>query len=206
MPNSPTTTAVIGAQQFAQDALTKIELMRGRALPDIVAPELVKMFDGAGRYKTAAVLNRLRSYESIPQNIIGCCEKILWELNNQQETEGYKYKDRNDFGDKKTLESLAIFLVELEFWHKNGLAEYNHKGLTTGIDINQWIEAGRPKTWSPILDHWLNGFVKAHEEEKINPGAILAFEMEYNTMLIAERIKRMAEKEAKNEQSTIPSA
>lgn len=54
--------------------------------------------------------------------------------------------------------SAAFFAVlnEIKGWHDRGLAKYNHPSCPP-MDLEHWHRLGRPKTWSPIYDHFIEG-------------------------------------------------
>jgi hypothetical protein len=183
-------TAFLTAKEYVSAAVKKIELMRGRDLPEVVGLALVEFFDKIGEPKTHAIISQLKGYDNIPQNIIGCVEKMAAEINYNSEIDKYKMKDRDDLGDPLSAGLFAEFMQEVFVWHKLNLVETDKDNPCDIMDIEQWVTADRPKTWSPIIDDWLKGYEAAYYLERQQKGAIADFLKSYNEKLKTERGKR----------------
>lgn len=102
------------------------------------------------------------------------------------------WKKIDDFlGNKNEIGQIGIFNSELEYWHKNGLVERNENGSTVPMDIDTFIRAGRPQTWSPILDHWLIGFEAAYKADMQQEGKLLDYLIRYNIQLKQKRVLKV---------------
>ena len=47
---------------------------------------------------------------------------------------------------------------EALIWQSKGWRKYNSKGAKGYLDIDQWIAAGRPECWSPIITAMFNAW------------------------------------------------
>jgi hypothetical protein len=183
-------TTFLGTKEYVNAAVNKIELMKGRDLPEETGRYLIEFFDKIGQYKTSAIVSQLKGYDTIPQNIIGCVEKMAAEINYNSEIDKYKMKDRDDLGDPLSAGLFAEFMQEIFVWHKSGLVETNKDNPCDIMDIEQWATVNRPKTWSPIIDDWMKGYEAAYYLERQQKGAIANFLKSYNEKLKIEREKR----------------
>jgi hypothetical protein len=181
----------IGAPDWINNAIDKINLMHGRDYSQSVNEGLEKILEGFGHEKTKAIVQRLKSYDNLPSNIVGLCERIFAEINgDDRERESWEVRKRDNLGTNEECIALMAFNGELFLWHELGLAERNTEFTHAILDIEQWAQAGRPKTWSKILDHWLIGFEKAYILDKAQAGALLDYLMRYNDMLVKTRKER----------------
>ena len=185
-------TTFLGAKEYVNAAVNKIELMRGRDLPEMVTHYLVDYFGKIGEIKTNCVVAELKMLDNIPSNIIGAVERYAQKAQYHNEAQQYKPKDRNDLGDKESAGLIAEFLGEVLLWHELNLVDVNTDNPCGVMDIEQWVSIDRPKSWSPIIDDWLKGFESAYYLEKSQPGAISKFMRAYIDKIKSERTKRAA--------------
>lgn len=84
----------------------------------------------------------------------------------------------------------AYFAVvdEIWNWHTSKLVEYNHDGCKP-MTLEEWDIGGRPKTWSPILDHFTAGLFENRFE------GFEKFCRDYVAKLRVKRLKRMSEQQ-----------
>ena len=125
---------------------------------------------------------------NLPSNIIGEIKKIGGEIDGEaREATEWKTRHLEGIGNNRECEQISIFNNELILWHKTGLMNKNEIGSKVPMGIDEWIKANRPQTWSPILDHWLNGFEAAYKLDLQSEGALLDYLIRYNTALIQKR-------------------
>ena len=188
-------TETIDAKEYVNSAVKKIELMKGRDLPEIVVQALVDFFNGVGEIKTKAIIYRLKTYDKIPDNIIGCIDRLNNEIHNTYQEQEYKPKNREDLGDPSSAGLMGEFMTEVFLWHELRLVERNTDNPCGVLDIEQWVAAGRPKSWSPIIDNWLEGFEAAYYMEKTKAGSVKIYMESYIRKLKKERTERQHNQE-----------
>lgn len=146
--------------------------MRGRELIEMVKNYLIGFFEKIGEPKTRTIINKLKQYETIPQNIVGCIEKLNGEIRNTFEAQQYKPKNRDDLGDPETAGLFGEMMAIIFSLHKGGVAQYNHDNPCGIMDLDEWIIMGRPESWSPLIDTWLLGYEAACISETSQHGAV----------------------------------
>jgi len=66
--------------------------------------------------------------------------------------------------------------IEIMLWHETGIAQRQEaeiRQLPEHGDLRAWVNAGKPKTWSPIVDHYFEGLSKmngSHERKRFIAG------------------------------------
>jgi hypothetical protein len=84
---------------------------------------------------------------------------------------------------------------EVLIWHKTGMVKTNRDGCRP-MDIDEYIQAGQPDTWSPILTHFMRGYAPVYRQNMDNPKAREDFLGNYLNTLVSNRSKRSEAKEA----------
>lgn len=181
---------------FITNALSRIVIARGRELPELHANKLAEIFSVIGMVKTKIVADRIEGLSSIPQNIIGEVNKIIADIRaEEQEREAWKAARRDNLGTDPEHEQIGIFNTELMTWHRSGLVQKNPEGITVPMSVEEYIKAGRPKTWSPIIDHWMQGYEVAYKLDLQTEGALLDYLMRYNRTLQDRRKQLLQERQ-----------
>jgi hypothetical protein len=171
------------------ELLTEIAIMREKELPQIVDAGIRRIFERIGEKKARIVLRRLRDQPKLPTNIIGALEREIAAFEgDERERSWWKSKGENLCADNPVLSEVMKFLTELTLWHRQGLIDRTPDGCVVPMSIDDWRTCGRPKTWSPILDHWMHGYEAAYKTDLSNPGYLLHYLIMYNQALTAKRI------------------
>jgi hypothetical protein len=171
--------------------IAQIVVLRGRELPTIQDEGLRSIFDSSGKSVALQAVKRLSDMPTLPSNIIGAIKREISGIEGEiRERQEWRLKSRDAATSTKECQELMAFLQELSIWHQIGLVERNDNGISIPMSIDEYIYAGRPKTWSPIIDHWLQGFEAAYRLEQEKPGALIDFYKGYTKNLIEERRKR----------------
>lgn len=180
----------MAVQDWKKELLSEIVIMRGRELPLITATGLEKIFETCGERTARTAVRRLNDRDTIPNNIVGVMQReiSLIEAEKRERDEWKTHSD--DAGTSDDCHAMMEFLTEILLWHSLGLVEKNPMGISIPMSIDEYAAAGRPITWSPIVDHWLGGFERAYNEDKVMPGALLDFLMRYNLTLKNARKER----------------
>lgn len=180
-------------QDWKKSILADIVIMRGRELPLITANGLERIFDSCGEQTARAAVRRLRDRDTLPSNIVGVIEREIAVIEAEKREQDEWKIHTDDSGTSEECTALMEFLTELISWHDLGMVKRNPSGTAIPMSIDEYVAANRPATWSPIVDHWLKGFVKAYNEDKEMPGALLNFLMMYNINLKKVKQERMAQ-------------
>jgi hypothetical protein len=72
-------------------------------------------------------------------------------------------------------------------WHELKLVQSNPDGIMSALNIQEWKSAGCPKTWSPLLDHFLQGYLKIYTA---SPPALENYLNNYNKLLVEKRLSK----------------
>jgi hypothetical protein len=54
------------------------------------------------------------------------------------------------------ISAYMVVLMEIKRWHDLKLVKYSGVNCKP-MDLDEWNNAGRPQSWSPILDHFMSG-------------------------------------------------
>lgn len=171
--------------------------MRGKDFVDMQAKGIAKKFDEIGKNDTWVIIRRLQAWPKIPDNISGAIDKEYGALKAERREAGQWRMKKEGLGTSLECSEIGRFNDELTLWHRMGLADTNKNGSTVPMAIEEWIRAGRPATWSPVLDHWLQGFEVAYKQDLQVEGSLLAFLARYNNMLVEQRKERLAKRAEK---------
>lgn len=177
--------------EWTETLISDIISMRGRELPAITADAIIAFFLKIGEKDSRRIVSRISGFENIPSNILGIIKKEHGNI-MAEEREKTSWKERHDegMGTNSECSALMLFNQELFLWHQLELVERNTEGFSGSVDIDTYIKMERPKTWSPILDHWLYGFETAYFLDMREPGALLNYLLQYNATLKKQREER----------------
>ena len=144
-----------------------------------------------GEANAESIVSTIEEYDNVPSNLYGVIKKIWREKKARQDNE-YLWKNKwvnTDEGTTTPGEWSVYFsiLTEVSLWHSMNLVKKNSDGITVPCDILEWKRLGCPKTWSPILDHFFEGFLKVHSQ----PG--MACESFMKTYLMLLQKKRLSD-------------
>jgi hypothetical protein len=179
----------MATRDWKTELCAKIALMRERELPELVDRGIRDLFAKIGERKSREIIRRLQEQPKIPQNISGMIEKEIATIEAEAEKNSWK-KTVEGAGSSEEFRAMMEFLSELTEWHRQGLVATDPLGSTTPMSIDEWAAFGRPKTWSPIVDHWLAGFEKAYKTDVSMPGYLLHYLLRYNQILRTKRLTR----------------
>ena len=172
----------------------RIAAARGKDIPAGTLKEIFKLFDAIeDRYRVKdceQIASMIEAYENVPQNIFGLIKRIRDDLKYRRDqalehNENWKADPANASG--KEFSAFFAVLGEIFLWHELKLAEKNPDGLYAALDIQEWKSAGCPKTWSPILDHFLQGYAKIYT---VAPPALEEYLINYKKILVEKRLKK----------------
>lgn len=63
----------------------------------------------------------------------------------------------DEYTDKREWELAAAITGEILTWHRLGLVDAQRQEFDGTMDAEEWVRAGKPKTWSPMVDHYFEG-------------------------------------------------
>ena len=176
------------------DLLSQIAAAKGRDLPALVCSKLNELFDTMGYNTARSIVRQLTLMDSIPNNIIGYIERYWIDIKNEQDKrleqkEGWEAKE--NCIDTDEAHWLAEVLNEVNVWHEIGLSKKNQFGCTTPMSIEEYIKNGMPQSWSPIIDHFLQGAAKPYKIEiGGDKGALAKYFKQYYETLFESRKNR----------------
>ena len=179
---------------WQDELIKKINTYRGREITALQASACHEIFEVMDEYDSRRVVRMLSAVEIFPNNIVGWLEQHQREIQEQKQPKEYK-KGFVDSGSPAEVSEYAKFLNELLLWHTLGLVKSNPDANPDIRDLDSYLAAGRPPTWSPILDDHMRKYEAALAENARQPGYLLSFLQTYNLTLKTEREKRTAKPE-----------
>jgi hypothetical protein len=180
-----------------ESLITRLTSARGKALAMPTVEGLIKLFEEMGEKNAETIVATIEEFPNVPSNLFGFVKKMWREQKARIESENLwrdKWVSKNE--DTTTPgEWNAYFeiLTEVTLWHHMGLVKQNPDGITVSCNILEWKRLGCPKTWSPILDHFFEGFLKIHSQ----PG--MACESFMRTYLMLLQNKRLSDRSTKDQ-------
>lgn len=146
--------------------MLRLAAARGKDIPMPTVEGLDRLFREMGPEHAEKVVAMIEEFENVPSNLVGIVKKIWRERKARIASETLQKAEWNVESDEYTTpEEWKLFFAiqeEILLWHSLGLEKYNHEGLTVACDVLEWKRLGCPKTWSPLLDSFLVGFLKVH--------------------------------------------
>jgi hypothetical protein len=174
-----------------EDLINRLAAARAKDLTIVTVEGLNKLFEEMGEKNAESIVSTLEEFDNVPSNLYGVIKKMWREKKARQDNE-HLWKDKwvnKDEGTTTPGEWSAYFaiLTEVSLWHSMDLIKKNPNGITIPCDILEWKRLGCPKTWSPILDHFFEGFLKTHSQSG------MACESFMKTYLMLLQKKRMSD-------------
>lgn len=177
---------------------SELAAARGRDLPLPLTRQLATIFDEAGERNAKTIVNQLVSMDSLPTNLYGAVRSRWIEMKRNSEYETLrKDKWQSESSENTNAAEWTLYwqiIEEIMLWHQCGLAETNKNAAPISYDIDEWLNAGKPKTWSPILDHFLDGYALGYKADLKTPGSLTKYLEQYLQLIKETRVKRQAEK------------
>lgn len=176
------------------DYTDRIAAARGKDIPVTTIKEIFKLFDAIeDKYRIRdmeQITTMIETYENVPSNIYGLIKRIRDDIKYRREKDFEKNGNWKADPTCATVEEVAAFfavLNEIRLWHELNLAKRNPDGLKCSLNIQEWKSAGCPKTWSPLLDHFLQGYLKIYTA---SPPALENYLNNYNKLLVEKRLSK----------------
>jgi hypothetical protein len=174
-----------------ESLLEKVLLNSGKKLPDNIVAGIDRLLKASGLELSRRAVMELGRRDVCPSNVYGFLETRIYEY-KQQEKEEVLSRTRWKTGDENCASAVEwsfFFNItsEILLWHTLGIAEYNPQGIAVALSVTDFIKSGYPKTWSPILDHFMAGYCKVSNMEQHTREDFLG---EYFAILVAQREKR----------------
>jgi hypothetical protein len=178
-----------------------LEAANGRAMNNTTAKKIVDALSTVDWKEANAIVRSISRAPNPPRNVYGAVLDAVEEV-GREKAQALEHRQTWAVKDSDRLTPAEwqwnqLILEEIMVWHDLKLAARNVDHCEP-MDIDEWIQAGRTKTWSTILDHYLQGSEPAYKRSvggDVN--ALAAFAEAYYKMLVNERMKRTAKTEEK---------
>jgi len=148
------------------DLILRLAVCRGKDIPTTTSDALKKMFSEMGQNHAERIVSVIEEFDNIPSNIIGVVKKLWRERKSHIASQTLKNENWSTNSDEYVQpEEWRLFFAiheEIMVWHRLRYVEYNNDGLRVPCDVLEWKRMGCPKTWSPLLDSFLEGFLRMH--------------------------------------------
>ena len=173
-----------------------LEAAQGRDMNEQTANKIVAALSKVEWKQANAIVKSLIRATNPPRNMYGAILDAVEEIYREQE-KVIESRETWTSAAKDRLTSAEWewnfkVLIEIMEWHKCGLVVKNEEHCEP-MDLDQWISADRPKTWSPVLDHYLQGSEAAYKRTIAGDTTALAqFAESYYKILVEQREKRTA--------------
>lgn len=177
--------------------MEKIIMNAGRNIPEKIEEGIRKLLiaESVPVQHCRKVVTALSQRENLPTNLYGLIDSLLMSYkrddDKQLESRESWSISENDMCAPGEFSLYWEIHKEIMLWHKIGLVQTNHDSICFSANyipqnIDEWV-ANPIKTWSPLLDHYLEGLGKV---TNLDWPHRKAFYEKYLSMLQAERVKR----------------
>lgn len=178
------------------EAIEHLCAAKGKDIPQVTIKGIYRLFDEMDAKDIDYIVRLVEKYENIPSNMYGLIDRLwserkYWKEQKLNNTDDWKADPDNASG--KEFSAFFAVLNEIFLWHTEKLVQSNPEGVTVPMDISEWKRSGCPKTWSPIVDNFLTGYLKMYTTTS-ESNLLLYFMNNYKDTLVKERLKRMYNK------------
>jgi hypothetical protein len=176
------------------DYTDRIAAVRGKDIPVTTIKEIFKLFDAIeDKYRIRdmeQITTMIETYENVPSNIYGLIKRIRDDIKYRRDQaleHNENWKADPTCANSKEFAAFFAVLGEIMLWHELKLVQSNPDGIMSALNIQEWKSAGCPKTWSPLLDHFLQGYLKIYTA---SPPALENYLNNYNKLLVEKRLSK----------------
>lgn len=174
------------------EAIERLGAARGKDIPQVTIKGIYRLFDEMEAKDIEHIVKLVEKYENIPANMYGLIDRLwserkYWKDQKLNNVDDWKADPDNASG--KEFSAFFAVLGEIFLWHTEKLVAINPDGITFPMAINEWKVHGCPKTWSPIVDHFLEGYLKVYTASS-QSDILLNYMINYKNNLVNKRIKR----------------
>jgi hypothetical protein len=180
----------------------ELQVISGKKITDDQFSRLYEGFEKIDWTKACQIVRDFERMERFPSNVYGVIANRIEDQYRTERQEHYKAElfRAVDADCASSVEWSLFFEItnEIILWHRIGLAERNPNGITIPMSSDEWDQAGRPATWSNILDHFMSELSKVNNFESDRRDSFLK---QYLGILQSEREKRTANKKPEQEEA-----
>lgn len=155
----------------------------GKTITDKQIGRLHAEFNRIGLNKANEVVRRVERMQSLPNNIVGLVLNIIDEVNDE-------FNKKLDNANKWKTDELCTSPDDFEMFfkiiglimklHADDVVKRNDTPECTGPDLETWHNMGCKKTWSPLVDSFLLGYITVYKNDK----ACTKYMREFYTFLV----------------------
>jgi len=182
------------------ELLEEIATVRGRDITERQCSALSDVLSRIPWNKAVSIVRELCRMPVVPANFYGYIVVRVEEIEREAKKELEKkdtWMEQHGCMSSSEWKFFSSIMEETYTWHNMGLVKLNPLPHCEPMTVEGWVKAGRPKTWSPIIDSLMQGSEPAYIRAIGGKAEALSefFEAFYN-LLVASRIKRTAAAEA----------
>lgn len=174
------------------EAIERLGATRGKEIPQVTIKGIYRLFDEMEAKDIEYIVRLVEKYENVPSNLYGLVDRLwserkYWKEQKLNNTDDWKADPDNASGAE--FSAFMAVMTEILTWHEEKLVERNPDGVIVSMSIVDWKKSGCPKTWSPILDHFLTGYLKMYTATS-DSNLLLNFMINHTKILREQRLKR----------------
>lgn len=168
--------------------MREIAACLGKDLNTRTAESIQSLLVDMGWDNAKSVVKDLTHREHIPSNLYGTILGI-WESRKVQQQQAHLWKQKwtadQDCATPGEWTAFWKVMGEILRWHQMGLVSSNPDGITTPLTADEYHKAKCPKSWSPIVDHFLTGYYPAMLADVLED-----YLTKYHAHLVEARLKK----------------
>lgn len=148
--------------------LNELAAARGKEIQGYQYERILEALQSVKWHIAVRIVKEIARSETIPSNLYGLiCNKIdairqAWESTHLWKQE-WESKE-NCVTPEEYNAWFGIIMLAINY-RDYGFVKNNPDGVTTPLNIDEWIEHKRPNSWSPVIDHALVAFETGYKQE-----------------------------------------
>ena len=179
---------------WKDDLIKKLGVARGKKVSPETIEGILELFEEIGESRSRKIIREICLADNLPSNLYGAIEKqynYFKQIENEYQDRAYNNRDYSE-ADKypADINTLWKFIEEHMLWHSLGLITECY--LSTPMDIDTWINKGRPMMCCKLHHTWMQGYENSYKQELNDPesDAIAKFTKAFTNKLIKTRLER----------------
>lgn len=190
-----------------QTALNEIAVARGKNITFEQGGAVVALLSRISWRDAKQIVRELTRMPSIPPNLYGIIRERVEEVEREAKKQ-LEWRDKwtanEDCLTKEEQFWHSQILAEMKIWYDSGLVGKNPPPYCEPCSIEEWIRLGKPRNFSPIIDHMLAGSIEPYQKTIAgNKTALRDYFARYLSTLKTRREERERERFAKRKQEAL---
>lgn len=182
-------TTMNSANEF-KACFERLEVLTGKPMSDSQIRSLMTEFRRIGPQKTENIISQMERVENLPKNIYGAVLNAIDRMREAEEVKLYSaktWKAQELCTSPDDFELFFKIIALIMKLHADDVVKRNDDpDRSMGPDLETWHKMGCKKTWSPLVDNFLMGYITVYKNDK----ACTKFMRDFYTFLVQIKIRK----------------